>query len=239
MDDEVILPGAHCHSSNQASSRGNSLPAPLTPATCPALPNRPANLDPPSSFTVVVPTRNFATLGLRLDSTEPRAPTVLGIEAGAVREFNKVYKASEIRPFDVLMALDGVESWTAIQKKLTSKFPEKMFLTLRRPRKTQIVVEKTDEMGMTLAYSDQSVGVVVKHLDCHGLMMKWNTQNVNDSLEVLDRIIEFDGRPCSGTTLANLLEEKETWRLTILKYHRGDLPSPDRVVEGLWRRSFF
>eukprot|EP00438_Fugacium_kawagutii_P007708 Skav222597 [mRNA] locus=scaffold1852:122644:123054:- [translate_table: standard] len=136
------------------------------------------------------------------------------------------------------MAVDGVESWTAIQKKLTGKFPEKMFLTLRRPRKTQIVVEKTGEMGMTVAYSHQSTGVVVRHLDSDGLMANLNARNVDDALEVLDRIIEFDGRPCSGTKLASLLEEKETWRLTILKYH-WELPSGDRVVEGLWRRSFF
>eukprot|EP00438_Fugacium_kawagutii_P004977 Skav222719 [mRNA] locus=scaffold4971:19541:20011:- [translate_table: standard] len=155
-------------------------------------------------------------------------------------EFNKVYKASEIRPFDVLMALDGVESWTAIQKKLTSKLPEKVFLTLRRPRKSQIVVKKTGtaDVGMTLAYN-QFVGPTVQDLDCHGRMANWNAQNVDDAVEVLDRIIEFDGHPCSGTKLAKLLEENETWRLTILKYHRGELPSADRVVEGLWRRSFF
>ena len=41
------------------------------------------------TITVAVPTKNFATLGLQLELTETRAPTVLGIEEGAIEEFNR------------------------------------------------------------------------------------------------------------------------------------------------------
>lgn len=74
----------------------------------------------------------------------------MGIEEGAIEEFNRVYVGSDIRPFDVLLALDGIQSWEAIQKKMTSKLPDKMYLTFKRPRKIQIVVEKTGDMGMTV-----------------------------------------------------------------------------------------
>ena len=189
-----------------------------------------------TAFTVAVPTKNFATLGLQLELTETRAPTVLGIEEGAIEEFNRVYVGSDIRPFDVLLALDGIQSWEAIQKKMTSKLPDKMYLTFKRPRKIQIVVEKTGDMGMTLAYTDKSVGVVVKELKRSGLMAKWNTQRSvhSDTLEVLDRIIEFEGKAYCGTELATLLEERHIWCLTVLKYPQGEMP----LLEGLCRRSF-
>ena len=189
------------------------------------------------AFTVVVPTKHFATLGLQLELTETRAPTVLGIEERAIEEFNRVYVASDIRPFDVLLALDGIQSWEAMQKKMTSKLPDKMYLTFKRPRKIQIVVEKTGDMGMTLAYTEKSVGVVVQELKRSGLMAKWNAKRKSvhsDTLEVLDRIIEFDGKAYCGTELAMLLEEKKIWRLTVLKYAQGEMP----LLEGLSRRSF-
>lgn len=192
-----------------------------------------------STFTVVVPTKNFATLGLQLDLTDARAPMILRIEEGAVQEFNKVYKDSGILPFDVLLALDGTKRWEGIQKKMTSKLPEKMFLTLKRPRKIQVSVEKTGNMGMTLASTDKSAGVVIQDLDCSGQMAKWNAKrksHSHDALEVLDRIIEVDGKAYCGTELANLLEQKRIWHLTVLKYTQGEGAMP--VWEGLSRRTF-
>lgn len=164
---------------------------------------------------------------------------ILRIEEGAVQEFNKVYKDSGILPFDVLLALDGTKRWEGIQKKMTSKLPEKMFLTLKRPRKIQVSVEKTGNMGMTLASTDKSAGVVIQDLDCSGQMAKWNAKrksHSHDALEVLDRIIEVDGKAYCGTELANLLEQKRIWHLTVLKYTQGEGAMP--VWEGLSRRSF-
>ena len=193
-----------------------------------------------ASFTVAVPTKNFDTLGLLLELTETSAPTVLGMEEGAIQEFNKVYTASGIRPFDVLLALNGTQNWETMQKKMTSKLPDKMFLTFNRPRKIQVVVEETHDigdMGMTLAYTDKSVGVVIQELNDSGRMAKWNTKRKShghDAIEVMDRIIEFDGKAYCGTDLAKLLEEKKIWRLTVLKYAQGEIP----VLEGLSRGGF-
>eukprot|EP00438_Fugacium_kawagutii_P028825 Skav206511 [mRNA] locus=scaffold2251:139939:140586:- [translate_table: standard] len=204
----------------------------------PVLP--PMSVAPKTSyFTVAVPTKKFSTLGLQLELTDTRAPTILEIQEGAIREFNKAYRASGIRPFDVLIALDGIQNWEAMQKKMSEKLPEKMFLTLKRPRWTRIVLEKTGNMGLTLNYTDKSVGVLVKHLDCKGLVAKWNAQNMSDALEVMDRIIEVDGEAYHGTELATLLEDRKTWHLTVLKYAYGEMPVQDRVMEGLSRRSFF
>ena len=89
-------------------------------------------------FTVAVPTKNFDTLGLLLELTETRAPMVLGMEEGAIQEFNKVYMASGIRPFDVLLALDGTQNWETMQTRMASKLPDKMYLTFKRPRKSAL-----------------------------------------------------------------------------------------------------
>eukprot|EP00438_Fugacium_kawagutii_P030286 Skav225216 [mRNA] locus=scaffold1041:301291:301938:- [translate_table: standard] len=202
-----------------------------------------ATLAPPSApktsyFTVAVPTKNFSTLGLQLELTDTRAPMILEIQEGAIQEFNKAYSASGIRPFDVLIAVDGIRQWEAMQKKMSEKLPETMFLTLKRPRWTRIVLEKIRDMGLTLNYTDQSVGVLVQHIDCKGLVAKWNAQNMADALEAMDRIIEVDGEAYRGPELASLLEDRKTLHLTVLKYVHGEMPVQDRVIEGLSRRSF-
>jgi len=210
--------------------------APVIPAT---LSPRGIPTEEVETFTVAVPTKNFVTLGLELEVTEARAPMISSVEEGAVQEFNKVYEHSRIQPFDVLLALDGTHSWEAIQEKLTSKLPDKMFLTLNRPRKIQVAMENTGNMGITLASSDKSAGVIIQELHPSGMMVEWNAKRKSQGrevLEVLDRIIEFDGKAYCGTDLANLLEEKKHWRLTVLKYQgeTGEMP----VLEGLSRRSF-
>jgi len=68
---------------------------------------------------------------------------------------------------------------------------------------------------------------------------KWNAERKShsrDALDVLDRIIEVDGKAYCGTELASLLEEKRTWHLTVLKYAQDEGLMP--VWEGLSRRSF-
>eukprot|EP00435_Cladocopium_sp_Y103_P030289 s5014_g7.t1 len=189
------------------------------------------------SFTVVVPTKDFNTLGLELDVTEHRAPMILGIEDGAIQEFNKVYQGASIQPFDVLMAIDGTQSWDAIRKKMAGKLPDRLLLSLQRPRRIEVLVEKTNDstVGMSLAYTDKSVGVFVQELDPNGLIAKWNAgRDAGERIEVLDRIVEFDGKTCTGTQLAKLLEEKKTWRLTVLKHNECD----SQVLQGLSRQSF-
>ena len=189
------------------------------------------------SFTVVVPTKDFNTLGLQMDVTEHRAPMILGIEEGAIQEFNKVYQGAGIQPFDVLMAVDGTQSWDAMRKKMAGKLPDRVLLSLQRPRRIEVLVDKTGEgtMGMSLAYTDKSVGVFVQEIDPKGLMAEWNaTHDAGERIEVLDRIVEFDGKICTGTQLAMLLEEKKTWRLTLLKHRECD----NQVLQGLCRQSF-
>ncbi|CAL1132163.1 unnamed protein product [Cladocopium goreaui] len=192
------------------------------------------------SFTVVVPTKDFSTLGLQMDATEPRFPMVLGIEDGAIQEFNKVYQGPGIQPFDVLMAVDGTQSWDAIRKKMAGKLPDRLFLSLHRPRRIEVLVEKTGQgtmetMGMRLAYTDKSVGVFVQEIHPKGLIAKWNAaRDAGERIEVLDRIVEFDGKTCTGTQLAMLLEEQKTWRLTVLKHDECD----NQVLQGLSRQSF-
>ena len=139
--------------------------APVIPAT---LSPRGIPTEEVETFTVAVPTKNFVNLGLELEVTEARAPMISSVEEGAVQEFNKVYEHSRIQPFDVLLALDGTHSWEAIQEKLTSKLPDKMFLTLNRPRKIQVAMENTGNMGITLASSDKSAAVIIQELHPSG-----------------------------------------------------------------------
>eukprot|EP00438_Fugacium_kawagutii_P023815 Skav204936 [mRNA] locus=scaffold2514:92261:92548:+ [translate_table: standard] len=87
--------------------------------------------------------------GLRMANRLTWAPTILEIEKGAIREFNKAYRVSSIRPFDVLIALDGIQDWKAVQKKVSTQLPEGMLLTLKRPKWTRIVLAKAGDVGLT------------------------------------------------------------------------------------------
>ena len=115
--------------------------------------------EPPcATFTVVIPTKGFSTLGVQIDLIEKHPPMVTKIEEGAIQNFNKVHSNSMIQPFDVLMAVDGVQSWESIEKKINDldHVPDQLFVTLNRPRRVQVVLEKAGSMGLTLAFTEVS-----------------------------------------------------------------------------------
>ena len=170
------------------------------------------------SFQVVVPTKDFSTLGLELDMTDPSTPMITKIGEGAIQEFNKVFAASSLRPYDVLVTLDEARKWEEIEEKMKGQLPHKMHLGVKRPRKVQVTFEKTGPLGMKLDYKNHSVGAILKDLDPSGLVAKWNAKNVADAIGPGDRIVEFDGQTHLGGELMEQLKTQSTMKLTVLKY---------------------
>jgi len=201
--------------------------------------------EPPcATFTVVIPTKGFSTLGVQIDLIEKHPPMVTKIEEGAIQNFNKVHSNSMIQPFDVLMAVDGVQSWESIKKKINDleDVPDQLFVTLNRPRRVQVVLEKAGSMGLRLAFTEVSVGVLVRDLHSSGLIAEWNGKHTSDAVNIGDRILELNGTPYAGSQLAQLLEKISTDStsctssicLTVLKYS----PADDLMLDGLMRGSF-
>ena len=155
--------------------------------TIKVLPFEEGPLEAPSfgPFEVVIPTKDFSTLGLEIDKTEPSRPMVMEIKEGAIQSFNEIYPGSGIQVYDVLTALDEAEGCEAIENKMTGELPEKMTFRVKRPKKVEIKFQKTSLLGLKLNYSTKSTGAIVESLDsCLGLGLVgiWNSQHLSDAI---------------------------------------------------------
>ncbi len=188
--------------------------------TMKVLPSEKSPLEAPTfgPFEVVIPTKDFSTLGLEMDKTEPSRPMVLEIKEGAIQSFNEIYPGSGIQVYDVLMALDEAEGWAAIENKMTGELPEKMTLRVKRPKKVEIKFQKTSFMGLKLNYSIKSTGATIESLDSSGLIGTWNSQHLSDAVGLQDRVIEFDGQVLTGEELVDRLKNESNIKITVLKY---------------------
>ena len=190
------------------------------------------------TFTVAVSTKGFSTLGVQWESIESSRPMILEIQnGGPLQRFNEVHKSSRVETYDVLMALDGIQSLDLLQKKMCDELPDQLFLTLNRPKRVRVIVTKEGAMGMKLAYSRDSLGVMVSGLEASGRIPEWNAQHISHAVGVGDRIIELNGKSYTGFELARRLERRSQVKiLTVLQYpcFQEDMP----ILAGLSRQCF-
>ena len=189
------------------------------------------------TFTVAVSTKGFSTLGVQWELIEGSRPMILEIQQGAVQRFNEVHQSSRVERHDVLIALDGIQSLDLLQKKMCGELPDQLFLTVNRPKRVQVILTKTGKTGMKLAYSRDSLGVMVSGLEDSGLIPEWNAQHISHAVSVGDHIIELNGTPYKGFELAKRLERQSQMKiLTVLQYTsiQDDMP----ILAGLSRQCF-
>ena len=192
-------------------------------------------------FTVAVSTNGCSTLGVQWEWIESNRPMILEIQQGAVQRFNEVHESSRVERHDVLIALDGIQSLDLLQQKMMKmcgELPDQLFLTVNRPKRVQVILTKAGLTGMKLAYSRDSLGVMVSGLEASGLIPEWNAKHISHAVSVGDRIIELNGRSYKGFELAKRLERQHQVKiLTVLQYPsiQDDMP----ILAGLSRRSFF
>ena len=181
-------------------------------------------------------TKGFSTLGVQWESIESSRPMILEIQQGAVQRFNEVHESSRVERHDVLIALDGIQSLDLLQKKMCGELPDQLLLTINRPKRVQVILTKTGKTGMKLAYSRDSLGVMVSGLEDSGLIPEWNAQHISHAVSVGDRIIELNGTPYKGFELAKRLESSQVKILTVLQYTsiQDDMP----ILAGLGRQCF-
>ena len=189
------------------------------------------------TFTVAVSTKGFSTLGVQWESIESSRPMILEITPGPLQRFNEVHKSSRVKRHDVMIALDGIQSLDLLQKKMCGELPDQLFLTVNRPKRVQVILTKAGKTGMKLAYSRDSLGVMVSGLEAFGLIPEWNAQHISQAVNVGDRIIELNGTSYKGFELAKRLErQSEAKILTVLQYTsiQDDMP----ILAGLGRQCF-
>ena len=190
---------------------------------------------PSGTFTVVISTKGFSTLGLEVELIQESVPMIVKVKEGPIQKFNQqAHNTSKIRPYDFLLALDGVQSWDLIQEKMFGKLPDRIFMTLNRARKIQIVLEKTGPLGLTLAYTNTSHGALVTNIEDVGSIVDWNANRTSDPVRIGDHVLEFNGRVYMGNQLSQILKDEKVRTLTVLKYIQADMS----ILMGLSRQSF-
>ncbi|CAK9106175.1 Thrombospondin-type laminin G domain and EAR repeat-containing protein [Durusdinium trenchii] len=187
----------------------------------PATPVVPAKPDF-GAFSLLIPTRDFASLGLVLDTTSDSRPMITEVKPGAVRKFNELNPSQSIMPYDVILALDEATSVKEIGEKLSSaEFPTAMAMKLSRPRRLPVHLCKTkkaESLGVKLEYRDDSMGVVIQQLNTHGLLPRWNAENLKDAVGAGDRIIAVNGKRASSPEIVEMIKEESKLDFTVLKY---------------------
>ena len=234
---------ASCHSLNEALVTSSQLELPrvgeefvqVAPQPVMEAVSNPEEIS--GTFTVAVSTKGFSTLGVQWESIESGRPMILEIQQGPLQQFNEVHKSSRVETYDVLMALDGIQSLDLLQKKMCDELPDQLFLTVNRPKRVQVILSKAGAMGMKLAYSRDSLGVMVSGLEASGQIPEWNAQHISHAVSVGDRIIELNGTSYKGSELAKRLERQSQVKiLTVLQYPsvHDDMP----ILAGLSRQCF-
>ena len=189
------------------------------------------------TFTVAVSTKGFSTLGVQWEWIESSRPMILQITQGPLQRFNEVHKRSRVERHDVMIALDGIQSLDLLQKKMCGELPDPVFLTVNRPKRVQVILTKAGVTGMKLAYSRDSLGVMVSGLEASGLIPEWNAKHISQAVSVGDRIIELNGTSYKGFEFAKRLERQSQVRiLTVLQYTSIQDDTP--ILAGLSPQCF-
>lgn len=173
------------------------------------------------SFSVVVPVKGLSSLGLELDSACELGPMIKQVsKTGAVHVFNELHPGTALKPFDVITSINGVKGNDASEKMMgDEKIEGDVALTVLRPRKVELSLSKTTNLGLKLDFGSASFGAVVREVG-KGLVSTWNTTH-SITVGENDRVIEVNGTQHLGEDLLAAIQgiQKDSkFSLTVLKY---------------------
>lgn len=122
--------------------------------------------DASGSFTVLVPAKRHATLGLELDTSGAHGPTVAEVKKGAVDDFNQLNPLRTILPHDMVVQMGDAKGTKAILAKMAAPLHD-VKLTLHRPRRMQVKLRKE-------AKSSLGIKLIIKEMCCdYGSQTHW------------------------------------------------------------------
>ena len=183
---------------------------------------------PFGTFTVVIsPEEDWMTssnLGIEVDQTvdQNSGPMIIDLAMGSViEEFNERNPRQAIELYDRVVAVDDIfEDGEAIAARLQEPFKGLMTLTLRRPLRMKVHLEKPGSLGMKLDFRSRTIGAVISEISPEGLAAIWNEDNPDSLVEVGNRILELNGTKHRGPDLIESIKtcSKPLMILTVLKY---------------------
>lgn len=172
------------------------------------------------SFSVEVPSKELSYLGLDVDHVAQGNGVMIRsiTEKGAVEAFNTAVPSQSLRPYDVIVAFNDVSTFEGIYEKVKSLMPEKVTLAVLRPKKTKVTLNKTGPLGVKLDYKGTSTGAVIGEVNPSGVVASWNASHPDEKMNSNDRIIECDGKMCTGPELLEYVKKETKLSLTVLAY---------------------
>mmetsp|Transcript_40701 Transcript_40701/g.67283 ORF Transcript_40701/g.67283 Transcript_40701/m.67283 type:complete len:193 (+) Transcript_40701:93-671(+) len=156
--------------------------------------------DASGSFTVLVPAKRHATLGLELDTSGAHGPTVAEVKRGAVDDFNQLNPLRTIQPHDMVLQMGDAKGTEAILAKMAAPLRAK------------------SSLGMKVILKEMCPGAVISEVNPTGLLGKWNAKNPSDAIAVSDRLLAVNGLTELKESLAEDLINETELELTFLKY---------------------
>lgn len=172
------------------------------------------------AFTVVVPGKCHETLGLKLESSLDKGPTIAQVRKGAVDDFNQLHPFQTIQAFDMLLQIGAIRGKNAILDKLGSPIDGDVVMTFHRPRRVDVLLQnpKPDQLGIKLMIKNKVPGAMVLEVHTEGLIPTWNQQHPDEAICQGDRVLAINSVTEFKETLADMLSNESELLLTFPKY---------------------
>jgi len=168
------------------------------------------------------------TLGVELDTNDSRACFVTGIKANSlVDKHNKsADESQQISSGAYIVGFNGVsDSATNIQKAMVKAAPSADF-TIRPMENFRIAVDKSqsDIVGIDVPKKPVGHSVLITQVKEGGIIAKWNDDNPTQKIEVMDRILEVNGKTGKGQDIVNMIKKAPKSTRVVLTISRMATP---------------
>lgn len=172
------------------------------------------------SFMVMIPMKGYSSFGVQLDVTDKKAgPMITEIQSGAIAGFNAQHPEQALEPWDTIAELEDAQNMVEVYEKMNGPLPDTVRMVVKRPRRLQLTLSKSDgPLGLLLDYKPSSVGGVIAEVRDLGLVSKWNRDHPADAIGKGDRILEINGSMPIGEAIIEEIKRANDLELMVLKF---------------------
>ena len=172
------------------------------------------------SFMVMIPMKGYSSFGVLVDVTDKNAgPMITEIQSGAIESFNAQHPEQALEPWDTIAELEDAQNMVEVYEKMNGPLPDTVRMVVKRPRRLQLSLSKSDgPLGLLLDYKPSSVGGVIAEVRELGLVSKWNRDHPADAIGKGDRILEINGTMPIGEAIIEEIKRANDLELTVLKF---------------------
>ncbi|CAE7309173.1 ML5 [Symbiodinium natans] len=114
-------------------------------------------------------------------------------EDGMLPEWNLAYPDMEVKPFDMVIAVNEEAGAVKDFQSKTAAPGESFTLTMQRPDQYEISMSRTKSLGIKLSYKKSSQGIVIGEILPDGAFEQWNYDNPALQVTAGDRIVAVGG----------------------------------------------